>query len=37
MVLVQSPISATLLAIAALALIAPFVMAGLDRFKAAED
>lgn len=36
-VLVQSPISATLLAIALIALIVPFVLKGLDRFKAAED
>ncbi len=37
MVLVESPISATLLAIAALALVAPFFLKGLDRFKAEED
>ncbi len=37
MVLVESPISATLLGIAALALIAPFVLKGLDRFRAQED
>jgi putative tricarboxylic transport membrane protein len=37
MVLLQSPISATLLVLAAVALIAPFVMKGLDRFKANED
>ena len=37
MALVESPIAAGLLAIAALALLAPFFMAGLDRFKAAED
>jgi putative tricarboxylic transport membrane protein len=37
MVLVQSPISATLLAIAAIALIAPFVLRGLARFRADED
>ncbi len=37
LVLVQNPVSATLLAIAAIALIAPFMMRGLDRFKAAED
>jgi putative tricarboxylic transport membrane protein len=37
LVLLQSPISATLLAIAFLALIAPFVMRGLGRFKATED
>jgi putative tricarboxylic transport membrane protein len=37
MVLLQSPISATLLAIAAIALIAPFVMKGLRRFQADDD
>jgi putative tricarboxylic transport membrane protein len=37
LVLLQSPMSATLLAIAFLALIAPFVMRGLGRFRAAED
>ena len=37
MVLLQSPISATLLAIAAIALVAPFMMKGLGKFKAAED
>jgi putative tricarboxylic transport membrane protein len=37
LVLVQSPTSATLLAIALIALIAPFAMRGLARFKAAED
>lgn len=37
MVLVESPISATLLVVALLALIAPFVLKGLDRFKANED
>ena len=37
LVLVQSPLSATLLGIAALALIAPFVLRGLGRFKADED
>jgi putative tricarboxylic transport membrane protein len=37
MVLVQSPLSATLLAIALIALIAPFALRGLGRFKAAED
>jgi putative tricarboxylic transport membrane protein len=36
-VLVHSPISATLLAVAAIALIAPFVMKGLARFRADED
>jgi putative tricarboxylic transport membrane protein len=37
MVLLQSPVSATLLAVAAIALLAPFVMRGLGRFKATED
>jgi putative tricarboxylic transport membrane protein len=37
LVLVQSPISATLLAIALIALIAPFVLRGLGRFKASDD
>ena len=37
MVLLQSPMSATLLGIALLALIAPFALKGLDRFKASED
>ena len=37
LVLLQSPMSATLLAIALIALVAPFVMRGLGRFKAAED
>lgn len=37
MVLLESPISATLLAVAALALVAPFVLKGLDRFRAQED
>jgi putative tricarboxylic transport membrane protein len=37
MVLLQSPISATLLAVALIALIAPFVLRGLGRFKASED
>jgi len=37
LILVQSPISATLLAIALLALIAPFVLRHLDRFRAADD
>ena len=36
-VLVQNPVSATLLAIAFIALVAPFAMKGLQRFKAAED
>ncbi len=37
MILLQNPISATLLGIAFLALVAPFVMKGLNRFKASED
>jgi putative tricarboxylic transport membrane protein len=37
LVLVQSPVSAILLAIAVIALVAPFVMKGLGRFKASED
>jgi putative tricarboxylic transport membrane protein len=37
MVLLQSPISATLLAIALIALIAPFVLKGLGQFKATDD
>ena len=37
MVLLQSPMSATLLGVALLALIAPFALRGLDRFKASED
>src|SRR6188768_3308149 len=37
MVLLQSPISATLLGIALIALIAPFVLKGMSRFKAEED
>ena len=37
LVLVQSPLSAVLLGIALLALIAPFVLRGLGRFKAQED
>jgi putative tricarboxylic transport membrane protein len=37
MVLVQSPISATLLAIALVALVAPFALRGMSRFKASED
>src|SRR5919107_694975 len=36
-VLVQSPISATLLVIALIALVAPFVLRSLGRFKAVED
>ncbi len=35
--LVQSPIAATLLAIALAALVAPYLMKGLDRFRATED
>ena len=37
MVLLQSPMSATLLAIAAVALIAPFALKGMSRFKASDD
>ena len=37
MVLLQSPMSATLLGIAVLALVLPFVLRGLSRFKASED
>jgi len=37
LVLVQSPLSATLLAIALVALIAPFVLRGLGRLKSTED
>jgi putative tricarboxylic transport membrane protein len=37
LVLVQSPLSATLLGIAFIALIAPFVMRGLGRFKSDSD
>jgi putative tricarboxylic transport membrane protein len=37
MVLLESPISATLLVLSAIALLAPFVLKGLDRFKASED
>ena len=37
MVLLQSPMSATLLGVALLALIAPFVLKGMSRFKASED
>jgi putative tricarboxylic transport membrane protein len=36
-VLLQSPISATLFAVTAVALVAPFVMRGLGRFRASED
>jgi putative tricarboxylic transport membrane protein len=37
MVLLESPMSATLLGIALLALIAPFALKGMNRFKAGED
>ncbi|MDU6750833.1 MAG: tripartite tricarboxylate transporter permease, partial [Bradyrhizobium sp.] len=37
MTLLQSPISATLLVVALIALIAPFILKGLGRFKANED
>ena len=37
MVLVQSPFSATLLLIALVALILPFALKGMGRFKAVED
>lgn len=37
MILIENPISATLLAIAAIALLAPFAMKGLNKFKASED
>ena len=37
MTLVQSPASVVLLSIAAIALVAPFAMKGLGRFKASED
>ncbi len=37
LVLVQSPISATLLAIALFALVAPFVLKGLGKFKKDAD
>ncbi len=37
MVLLQSPMSATLLGVALIALIAPFVLKGMNRFKASED
>jgi putative tricarboxylic transport membrane protein len=36
-VLVQSPISATLLAIALIALMVPFILKGMSRFKASAD
>ncbi len=37
LVLVQSPMSATLLAIALIALVAPFALRGLGRFRASDD
>jgi putative tricarboxylic transport membrane protein len=37
LVLLQSPMSATLLGIALVALLAPFVLKGLGRFRASED
>ncbi|MBW9060394.1 tripartite tricarboxylate transporter permease [Agrobacterium pusense] len=37
MILLENPGSATLLAIAALALLAPFILKGLERFQAQED
>jgi putative tricarboxylic transport membrane protein len=37
MVLLESPMSATLLGIALLALVAPFALKGMSRFKASED
>ena len=37
MVLVESPFAAVLLAISAFALVAPFVMKGMNKFKAEED
>jgi putative tricarboxylic transport membrane protein len=37
MILLENPGSATLLAISFIALVAPFVMKGMNRFKAAED
>ena len=37
MALLQSPMSATLLGIALIALVAPFVLKGLGRFKMNED
>jgi putative tricarboxylic transport membrane protein len=36
-VFVESPVSATLLALALIALVAPLVMKGLSRLKSAED
>jgi putative tricarboxylic transport membrane protein len=37
MTLLESPISATLLGIALIALVAPFVLQGMSRFRAEED
>jgi putative tricarboxylic transport membrane protein len=37
LVLVQSPMSAVLLGIALIALVAPFVLRGMSRFKASQD
>jgi putative tricarboxylic transport membrane protein len=37
MVLLQSPLSATLLGVALLALVAPFALRGLGRLKSSED
>jgi putative tricarboxylic transport membrane protein len=37
MVLLQSPMSATLLGISLLALIAPFLLKGMTRFRASQD
>ncbi len=37
MVFFESPGSATLLSLAVIALLAPFAMKGLSRFRAAED
>ena len=37
MVLLQSPLSATLLGIALIALVAPFVLRGMSRLKSIED
>jgi putative tricarboxylic transport membrane protein len=37
MTLLQSPISAVLLGVALIALVLPFVLKGLDRFRANED
>ena len=37
LVLVQSPMSATLLSIALIALVAPFILKGMNRFKSSED